>query len=217
MTYVIPWTTPIDDGAAHALAADLCVYACDGSRGRPEKGDPVYDAVTEHRDTGKEYSSCADLAHWMLFRLGVRELFINRVEHRGFKRQVNLSRLAWCVYATAPSAADRFEPGDILVIWARPDTKDAHVTVVLEDRRAKGVEEIQTANYGAPGGKISTSATSHTKLLGQPAVKLGDRAIRRWLPLCSMLRRLRAADALMPAEDPMRTEDGSLIWSPDHA
>jgi hypothetical protein len=216
MTYPIPWGNPIDEPAARALAMYLCEYACNGSKGRPEKGDPVYDAVTEHRDTGKDYSSCADLAHWMLFRLGVREFFLNRAEHKGFKYGVNVGRLAWCGFAKAPTAADRFQAGDILVIWARPDTKDSHVTIVLQDRRTEGVEEIQTANYGAPGGKISTSVTSHTMILGQPAVKLGDRAIRRWLPLGSMLTALQAAGTLVNAEDPTRSADGSLLWRIDN-
>jgi hypothetical protein len=212
--YRVAWDQPINEHAARLLAVTLCEFACNGSRGRPEHGDAVYDAVTEHRDFGAGYSSCADLAHWMLFRLGVREGFINRREHRGFAQGVNLSRLAWCKYSRAASARDRYEPGDILVVWSRTDTLDAHVTVVLRDSRTEAPAEnrIETANYGSPGGAIKTSAMRYTVSLAV----LGSRPIRRWIPLAPLLVSLQEQGRLQSAEDPTRTEDGTLIWRPSN-
>jgi hypothetical protein len=191
------WDNPINEFEARALASDLCIYACNGSKGRPEKGDAVYDTVTEHRDFGAKYSSCADLAHWMLFRLGCRHKFINRKEHLGWRTGVNLSRVAWSPFTTAANSGDRFLPGDILVIWARPDTQDAHVTVVLRDWRFDNEDLIQTANYGAPGGSISTSKVTYRNGLAI----LGTRPIRRVLRLWPALTQMQATGCLVDGDE----------------
>lgn len=211
---ILPWSSPLDEHAARRLAVHLCEYACDGSRGRPEKGDPVYDAVTEGRDFGPGYSSCADLAHWLLFRLGVRHSFLNRAEHLGWEQGVNLSRLAWCRYAVSPTAEDRFEPGDILIVWNHPQGRDGHVCVVIQDGRVeRGQDELETANYGAPGGAIKTSPVSYSKVLSGPRrAVLGKRVIQRWVPLGRLLAGAQREGKLVDADDPTRGEEGAVVW-----
>jgi hypothetical protein len=218
MTYLMPWGTPIDIAAARELAVRLCEYACNGSKGRPEKGDPVYDAVTEHRDTGSRYSSCADLAHWMLFRLGVRLGCINRAEHAGWAQGKNISKLAWCSAAKEVESNQRFEPGDILIIWSQKDSSDSHATIVLRDGRIDGSgNELETANYGAPGGKLSTSPVVVREIAFTQYQQLGSRLIHRWIPLDVMLNMAAAAGHLSAAEDPTRDSEGTPSWRLDDA
>jgi hypothetical protein len=71
--------------------------------------DPVYRTIVEGR-TGPKYSSCGDLAHWLLFRLGVRAPFINRAEYResdgghGWRVGLNLNLLTPPGIGTNPVA-----------------------------------------------------------------------------------------------------------------
>lgn len=137
------------------LAVDLLEYACNSTHGRPE-GDPVYDAVTEGRDPGPGYSSCADLAHWLLYRLGVRCWWVNRSEHKGFAWGMGPSRLAGnCpTRIVPPGLRAKFEPGDILLVWnierGEKATQDLHVACMVEDRG----DSVTTIDYGQPGGKL---------------------------------------------------------------
>lgn len=131
----------LDEAALLYEINRLCVFA---AFRRPHLGDAVYRAVTEGRqdlarDRGYPYSSCGDLAHWLLYRLGVRDRdVINRDECGGWRVGENISRLA---------GHPRFEwdappvPGSI-VIHDDPE----HVVVLLDDVRA--------AQYGQPGGDV---------------------------------------------------------------
>jgi hypothetical protein len=76
-----------------AAAAAFCEYATNGETGR-KCSDPVYQAIVEKRDKGPGYSSCGDLAHWLLTRLGCRDTRLNRKELYGFVYGVNVSRLS---------------------------------------------------------------------------------------------------------------------------
>jgi hypothetical protein len=133
----------------------------------------------------------------MLFRLGCRHKLINRKEHPGWATGVNLSRIAWSPFTSAAKSTDRYEPGDILVIWARPDTKDAHVTVVLRDWRLDNDDRIETANYGAPGGKISTSKITYRNGLAI----LGARPIRRVIKLGPALAKMQVDGCLVDGDE----------------
>lgn len=140
-------------------AGHLLDYACHGDRGRPE-GDPVYDWVTEARDRGAmrvKYSSCGDLAHWLLYRLGVRLSFVNRAEHDGWRSGVNLSLLqTTSKYGSNKLAAgwpgenwDELRAGDILIVKiAQPHC----ICVIGFD--SKDPTKLHTAEYGQPGGKL---------------------------------------------------------------
>lgn len=115
-------------------ARTWCEFAVDGERGRTAN-DPVYRWIVEGRDRGPAYSSCADLAHWLLYRLGVRSTFVNRTEHNGWRPKVNVTRLCARPIGTSPVARrpvarEALLTGDVIIAWARPDTTDAHVMVV---------------------------------------------------------------------------------------
>ena len=204
---------PIDESLARDLAKQLLTYSCDGLKCRPEKGDPVYDAVTEDRDCGDVYSSCGDLGHWLLYRLGVRLGIVNRKEHLGWARGQNISKLAWCRYAKTPTRKDTFGCGDIIIIWNKPEGTDAHLMCVLEDVTTGTIRRITVANYGQPGGKISTPKVFYVKLGTSERIILGDRIIQKWIPLMSVLGDAKKQDKLVEAEDPTRAEDGSSIWT----
>jgi hypothetical protein len=175
----------IEERILHAFATDLVNYACGKwSNGRDEN-DPIYREVTENRDVGpaqKRYSSCGDLAHWLLYRLGCRARFVNRKEHQGWIPGMNVARLAFFEATRDPSPNDRYAAGDVLIVWSRADTTDAHVLVALEHRELEtGLRLLTAGEYGQPGGAI------REHLLERPLL-VGNRSIRRILRLSDALR-----------------------------
>lgn len=170
----------IEEAVLRTFATELVVYACGKWSGGRSESDPVYREVTENRDVGAaqaSYSSCGDLAHWLLYRLGCRSRFINRKEHQGWAHGMNVSRLAFCNAAEDASPDDLYEAGDILVIWSKPDTTDAHVMVALSHRQIEpGLWLLTSGEYGQPGGAI------REHVVRQPLV-VGKRTIHRVLRL----------------------------------
>lgn len=155
-----------------AASQYLLDWACAGTHGRNEF-DPGYKIVTENRDgpdakTRARYSSCADLAHWLLFRLGCREPWINRAEHHGWQSGVNLNRLVPKPIGACPVASHQIgalAPGDIVVVDSQ---YGGHVICVtdVEDTR------IKTAEYGQPGGMLKVRSLPLPKVLSH--ISLGD-------------------------------------------
>ncbi len=165
--------------AYRLIACKLILHACNGANGRDES-DPVYQSVVEGRDSGKmqrSYSSCGDLAHWLLYRLGVRESWVNREEsYRRWRSGRNISDLCWPPCPSRPrKEAERYQCGDILIVYNQPDTRDAHALVVLEHNG----DVVLSGDYGQPGGQLR----NRTLVAGL----LGGRAIRHVLPLGSAL------------------------------
>ena len=179
-----------------ALAAELVEYACGGSDGRPET-DSVYQAVTEGRDRGamqRRYSSCGDLAHWLLYRLGVRLPFVNRAEHQGWTSGVNVSRLAFERFADIdPGRTARFLPGDIGIVWSTPEATDAHVFVILEDAQP---DALLVGEYGQPGGHVGARRVGYDHGL----LFMVARAVHRVLRLDRVLDAADSAGVLAPPE-----------------
>jgi hypothetical protein len=101
--------------SAYRLAASaLLTYAVAGHT--RSTSDPVYRAIVEGR-LGLKYSSCGDLAHWFLYRLGVRAPWINRAEFKppqghGWRVGLNLNLLA------APGIGTNEQ-----AVMVRPDTR----------------------------------------------------------------------------------------------
>ncbi len=130
-------TSWLDLDAYRARARELCEWAV-GGEGGVVVDDPRYREVTEGRDPGPRYSSCADLAHWMFAELGVRSPFVNRVSlGRKYRSAATVNLLLARPVgsgaggaARAPTPGEPFETGDVLVVWARKDATDAHVLVV---------------------------------------------------------------------------------------
>ena len=170
-----------DIDALRPAASALAFHACGGKSGR-SKDDPVYSAVTEGRDTGKmraHYSSCGDLGHWLLWRLGCRAPWVNRSESaHGWRVGANISLLA--SNGKLPGGQE-WSPGegDILVIWNNAAGTDAHVCVWLGDGRV--------ANYGAGGMSAAahpgSNVTSPALSWDGHSWKLGVRRVQRHLSL----------------------------------
>jgi len=175
--------SPTFDGVplkAFRLAASaLLTYAVNGSV--RSTSDPVYRSIVESR-LGPKYSSCGDLAHWFLYRLGVRAPWINRAEFKaplghGWRVGLNLNLLTAppvgaCTQATAvrpvkSSDADAvaheaipdFESGDVFLI---SNVWGGHCICVTgspdpatrTDKTAPLT--VKTAEYGQPGGAAKT-------------------------------------------------------------
>jgi hypothetical protein len=123
----------------YAASLALATYATDGDAGRVE-GDDVYEAVTEGRQSGNSsrrargstelpYSSCGDLVHWTLARLGIAdEQLVNRNDDFGstpWRSGVNIGRIfnhhAFRTSAPPPAGAPFFvqppEHVEILQEW----------------------------------------------------------------------------------------------------
>lgn len=164
---------------APALLDWACLHGADQKRGN-------YMSVVEGRDW-PHYSSCADLAHWLLFRLGCRQEWINRYEHKvgdlgapGWDDQVNVGRLAFSAPSTvlrSPFPGIMASPGDIFVQWNDPRGKDAHVFLCRREQRLPG--QMTIAEYGQPGGHIRDRLVS-----GRDGyLYCGPRRIQRYMPL----------------------------------
>jgi len=187
------------------LAPALLDWACVG--GTTNETHPNYVEVTEGRDVVKGYSSCGDLAHWLLYRLGCRQEWVNRKEHRGWATGMNVSRLAF----TAPLLVRRSpipgivaSPGDIFIQWDRPDGTDAHVFLCRKEQRLPG--QMTVAEFGQPGGHIRDRMVT-----ARDGYLYSGRRIQRWLPLdlCitdaaerGELEPVNFPESFMPATDP---------------
>ncbi len=145
-----------------------------------------YMSVVEDRNW-QGYSSCADLAHWLLYRIGCRQEWINRQEHSagdlgkdGWDVAANVSRLAF----SAPNSVRRTplpgivaSPGDIFIQWNRADGNDAHVFLASRETRLPGV--LLVSEYGQPGGHTR----DRTVAARDGFLFCGQRKVQRWLPL----------------------------------
>ena len=146
------------------LAARLLEWAC----GYPESSSvsenhPRYQVVTEGRDVGAmqdKYSSCGDLPHWLLWRLGVRLPWVNRAEGPGDWRIGQNTILLQAegkfpkgYYGACPVAqvwrGQSLDAGDTLLI-SRTDHSGVHAVCVVAAHDAL----LNTAQYGQPGGAL---------------------------------------------------------------
>lgn len=178
----------------HSQVIRYLDIATNGMSGRPEN-DHIYQAITEGRDVGaarKGYSSCGDLCHWLLYRMGVRLDWVNREENGLWKPGRNISRLVYGPSARSPVVGEKYQPGDILCIWDKEDSSDAHVFVVWEHHDDK----VVSADYGQPGGSMRMRG------LDWRTRTLGGKRLRRVLPLLDVLIEAEKAGALVAPEDP---------------
>ncbi len=145
---------------AQRMAAELLNWATLDGEGVDEL-HPRYVTVTEGRDgpgavQRAKYSSCADLAHWLLRCIGVRCDWLNRADDndgRNWKSGVNLNWLCPPPIGPCSVASSRLiddpEPGDIFV---ENNVHGGHVFVAI---RYDAINDILTsAEYGQPGGKV---------------------------------------------------------------
>jgi hypothetical protein len=188
------------------VVPDLIDWACQD--GTANVRGEHYLSVVEGRNH-KGYSSCADLAHWLLFRLGCRQTWLNRQEHAGWQDQVNVSRFAF----TAPNSVRRtpasdqwYSPGDVLIVWNLPSGTDAHVMVVRNEVRLPG--KLVVGEFGQPGGhvkeKLVTEREGYLYVHGKMSVK----RIQRWLPLHLAVTDAAERELLAPLSLPWEKRDG---------
>lgn len=129
--------------------------ACVTPEGKPRsKDDPIYAAITEHRDVGAmraRYSSCGDLGNWLLAAAGVPGA------NHGHNYRVgrNISALAWHPLSRAANSGWYPAAVDIMILWNLASTSDAHCAILLEG--AAPPHELDTANYGAGGMSAAAS------------------------------------------------------------
>jgi hypothetical protein len=202
-----PGITGEEIDALRALAKPLLEYACDG--GAVDEFHAHYARVTEGRDVGKmraKYSSCGDLAHWLLYSLGVRLALVNRKDHQGWRMGMNVSMLSGIQGAANVGNLDGFRPelGDILIVWNTPGGYDAHVICVL-DYDAE-LQLLTTAEYGQPGGAIRTH-TLRAPDDHDPDQRpfIGRRRVQRWIRLAVVLQRAAEANLLAPPALPWQS------------
>lgn len=152
---------------------------------------PKYLAVTEGREPLGSHNgtSCGELPHWLLFRLGIRSAFINRNEAHGWKPVINIAALAYSAVAKTCQLTDQYKPGDVVYIWERADTTDAHAMCVIE--HDPDTHALLVAEYGQPGGHLATHQLHQgTDMAGgkaRPAWFCGQRALQKWVPLMDAL------------------------------
>lgn len=169
------------------LALALAAYAVNDGQGR-DAGDPVHELVTEGRTLANEqrrakgspevpYSSCTDLATWVLTSMGCTdESLINRSDDGG--------RIPWQIGASLPrlvrapsyqqaAAGGAPAPGDILFLTDR----GGHVAVLRVWDELAGL--ATTDDYGQPYGR-----RRHRTLRRQGGVwTLDGRPLGGWLDL----------------------------------
>lgn len=213
-----------------ALARDLIVYACNGpaphgkgveGRRAPDPGfpgDPVYNAVTEGRHASEIarlvrwlkkpvgprpfYSSCGDLAHWLFFRLGARQKWINRHELDGWHYGENtpadnnvttLSAKSVNGVRRAVTVDTIFQCGDVVVVNEH-DPGTTHVRVVLAHWPEEG--KLLTGDFGQPGGAIRESAVT----IEGKRMKLGSRYADSHVVLSDVLDQAASRGQLVTPE-----------------
>ena len=177
------------------MAADWLQWAC-GPKQAVDQHDPIYQQVTEGRDKPtKGYSSCGDLGHWILYRLGARLPWVNRAEHLGWRVGKNVSALCWGPAPARDYAPGmKLEAGDIVIIWGRPDGTDAHVMCVVD--HDPGARVLCTAEYGQPGGALR----NHVYNDDNGGMKFGRRSVHKVLLLKDVIAQADASGDLVEPE-----------------
>lgn len=171
-------------------------WACGPGSGYAESHD-VYQKVTEGRDGPpwpNKYSSCGDLAHALYEQLGIRTPWLNRASLGQWRQGKNITLLAYAPAARAPRPDERFEAGDVVIVWDQKSTSDAHAICVLDEFPEQGV--ILTAEYGQPGAAVRTSGIERDA----DGTRIRGRTVQRVLSLESVLEAAEDAGQLVPVD-----------------
>lgn len=220
----VPTLTADEVHARRKVAVAWLEYWCGWPPGEEiAKTDPRYIDCTEGRDRTpaqqRVYSSCADLAHGMLYRVGVRLPWLNRDEHRGWKSSVNVSRL---VSHSQQWDRRKLEGGDTLMIanqW--PSGKDAHVVCVIDEQPdsvqltpdvyvpIEGGACLSTAQYGASGMRVGGIGGRLQSYDAWDRLHIGSRRVRVVLPFADVLLDAFQKGLLEPPQYPPATYAGA--------
>ncbi len=183
------------------LIASFLAFACRDLKGWAQKA-PAFEIVTEGRQSPK-YSSCADLAHALLFWLGVRATWVNRKECHGWRSGLGVQLICARGAGGGNSVARTWTPkkpfdlavGDILVVNSFTPTT-THVEVVRE--AWSGGPVLNTADYGQFDSKLGLACGRYVdrKFDGK---KIGDRTLNSVLRIEDALAFAETALCLEPA------------------
>jgi hypothetical protein len=127
---------PFSEETYRSVSRDLYEWSVYGPAGVTEQSDR-FKLVTEGRDPGPNYSCCADLPHWGMWRLGIRSPYLNREERTeapgDWKSQVNI----WRLYSSPDTKTEGLNVvpkcGDVWLIGSTPTNWHALVCDRLED------------------------------------------------------------------------------------
>jgi hypothetical protein len=173
--------------------------------------DPRYKIVTEHR--GRDYlahppaSSCGDLPHFGLEKIGVRLPWVNREATLGSRWRgswLNINQLVYPPIGACPEAKEwtpdvDVQGGDVVVVANRwPSGKDAHAVCVLHTE-VDPHPEWSTAEYGNEHGNPRDVGGLRYRILRSGHI-LGSRRIRVWLSLDRVVRSAYRQGLLSAAE-----------------
>lgn len=211
--------------AYRAAAVGWAWWACQGFDGARIGAEP-HRTVTEGRkelmhrtNPGRLYSSCGDLVHFVLDRIGCRAPFVNRAPRWRIGQNLLLLAAHW------PRAGRGVEPcGGDLVWWERPsEPGSAHVTLWLGD----GGGAALSAEYGGQGpfvvgavdGRVTVTAPKRD---ARGVLSRLDATGRRYVgtvyPLVLLLDLVRQAGELLPViEAPPEPEPSWLDRSGVHS
>lgn len=189
------------------LAADFLVLAGKDRAGR-RQWDPVFDAVTEHRQAPR-YSSCGDLGHWLLVRIGFRFAWLNREELWGWMVGKNVSLLCAKTAGGAnelahlPVPGERLDAGDVLVVSAH-DTDHTHCIVALGPVELTSGARLCSCEYGQWDGQYGRACG---KLAVRSVAVNGSSISLSGLPLDSVLSVARLLEASGGEIEPATVRD----------
>jgi hypothetical protein len=110
-----------------------------------------------------------------------------------------VSRLAWATWARDATPSDCYTPGDVVMVWAREDTRDAHVMCVLA--HDTDAQLLTTAEYGQPGGRVRDHVLSPPRKASGGWV-VGLRPIQRVLRLEPVILAAANMGALVAVDGP---------------
>lgn len=168
------------------VALVLAAHATQDGRGR-DVGDPVHEEVTEGRRKANEerrargspevaYSSCGDLPHWMLDRLGCTdERLVNRTDDGGqtpWKIGANLTRIVNAPGFVRAGGRRTPQPGDVLFLMNR---FGGHVCVLV----SWSSTHCTTDDYGQPYARRRT----HPVVADGEGYRVGGAPLVGWLDL----------------------------------
>jgi hypothetical protein len=183
----------IDEPLLRRTAVALGSFATNAAVGRV-RGDPVFDEITEKRAYYPKYSSCGDLCHWLLYRLGVRnESLVNRSGdggHQAWKMGKNVSMLvyesgqAWVKATTNRTPC----PGDILCMTFSQAARTAHGwdgthVCVVESFDGGTLRSFDYGQYDAVRGLPAGKRVCRTFKTGWC---FGERYVLGWIDLMAL-------------------------------
>jgi hypothetical protein len=189
-----------DEVRANALA--LASYATDGANGRGirwDNGVPTEDGIHHEVTEGRRlefeiafhrgdawavalaktggFSTCGELPHWLLYRLGCREPWINRAAFTGWRggKNITLLDVSGCTVRPSAGSAARPKPGDVIMLRGAPGTE--HVEVVAE------WNEDDSGYVAHAGGQPHLARVTRRVSTMRGAFMVGAKSVIWWLDL----------------------------------